>query len=413
MGCDSLSCVIAPKLLMFMLNFHVLFELLLSNMFNSIRHSHMTLCTAAFICLVTIQTGCINQESNSEEFSIEQKAAQLLMVGFKGFEMSDTSHVKRDIEEYGVGGVILFDFDVPTGTPERNIKSADQVEQLNRSLQEISSIPLLIAVDQEGGRVARLKAARGFPATVSAEYLGDLNNPDSTRAYTIEQTELLANIGFNVNFAPVVDLNTNPENPVIGQLDRSYSADPDIVTTHASIVIEEHQNQNLLPVIKHFPGHGSAWNDSHVGMADVTDTWEEIELEPYRNLSQTDFRFAVMTAHVMNSNLDEELPATLSRNVQTGLLRDDIGFRGMLFSDDMQMDAIRSFYGLEFSIEHALNAGVDMLIFANNSVYQPDIVPDAVKIIVDLVETGAVSEERINEAYERVMETKRQLGLLD
>ncbi|WP_158607330.1 glycoside hydrolase family 3 protein [Rhodohalobacter sp. SW132] len=382
-------------------------------MFNSIRHSHMTLCTAAFICLVTIQTGCINQESNSEEFSIEQKAAQLLMVGFKGFEMSDTSHVKRDIEEYGVGGVILFDFDVPTGTPERNIKSADQVEQLNRSLQEISSIPLLIAVDQEGGRVARLKAARGFPATVSAEYLGDLNNPDSTRAYTIEQTELLANIGFNVNFAPVVDLNTNPENPVIGQLDRSYSADPDIVTTHASIVIEEHQNQNLLPVIKHFPGHGSAWNDSHVGMADVTDTWEEIELEPYRNLSQTDFRFAVMTAHVMNSNLDEELPATLSRNVQTGLLRDDIGFRGMLFSDDMQMDAIRSFYGLEFSIEHALNAGVDMLIFANNSVYQPDIVPDAVKIIVDLVETGAVSEERINEAYERVMETKRQLGLLD
>ncbi|WP_209388442.1 glycoside hydrolase family 3 protein [Rhodohalobacter sp. SW132] len=373
----------------------------------------MTLCTAAFICLVTIQTGCINQESNSEEFSIEQKAAQLLMVGFKGFEMSDTSHVKRDIEEYGVGGVILFDFDVPTGTPERNIKSADQVEQLNRSLQEISSIPLLIAVDQEGGRVARLKAARGFPATVSAEYLGDLNNPDSTRAYTIEQTELLANIGFNVNFAPVVDLNTNPENPVIGQLDRSYSADPDIVTTHASIVIEEHQNQNLLPVIKHFPGHGSAWNDSHVGMADVTDTWEEIELEPYRNLSQTDFRFAVMTAHVMNSNLDEELPATLSRNVQTGLLRDDIGFRGMLFSDDMQMDAIRSFYGLEFSIEHALNAGVDMLIFANNSVYQPDIVPDAVKIIVDLVETGAVSEERINEAYERVMETKRQLGLLD
>jgi len=148
-------------------------------------------------------------------------------------------------------------------------------------------------------------------------------------------------------------------------------------------------------------------------MADVTDTWEEIELEPYRNLSQSEYRFAVMTAHVMNSNLDEELPATLSRNVQTGLLREDIGFRGMLFSDDMQMDAIRSFYGLEFSIEHALNAGVDMLIFANNSVYQPDIVPNAIQIILNLVEEGAVTEERINEAYERVMQTKRQLGLIE
>lgn len=368
--------------------------------------------TSVIAGLLFSLTAC-NTHSNSDSIDLQEKAGQLLMVGFKGFELSDTSHVKRDIEEYNVGGVILFDFDVPTGSRNRNIESADQVRSLNQSLQSIAGTPLLIAVDQEGGRVARLKTERNFPATVSAEYLGDLNNPDSTRAYAVEQTELLTDIGFNVNFAPVVDLNTNPENPVIGQLDRSYSADPAVVTQHAGIVIEEHQNQNLLPVIKHFPGHGSAWNDSHVGMADVTDTWEEIELEPYRNLSETDYRFAVMTAHVMNSNLDDELPATLSQNVQTGLLRDDIGFRGMLFSDDMQMDAIRSFYGLEFSIEHALNAGVDMLIFANNSVYQPDIVPDAVQIIVDLVESGAVSEERINEAYERVMETKRELGLVE
>jgi beta-N-acetylhexosaminidase len=362
------------------------------------------LCFAGFSC---------NTQSTPDNPSLEQKAGQLLMVGFKGFELADTSHVKRDIEDYNVGGVILFDFDVPTGTPNRNIESAGQVQELNRSLQEISDSPLLIAVDQEGGRVARLKTERGFPKTVSAEYLGDLDNPDSTRAYASEQAALLSELGFNVNFAPVVDLNTNPENPVIGQLDRSYSADPEIVTRHSSIVIEEHKNHNLLPVIKHFPGHGSAWNDSHVGMADVTDTWEEVELEPYRNLSGSGSHFAVMTAHVMNSNLDEELPATLSQNVQTGLLRDEIGFRGMLFSDDMQMDAIRSYYGLEFSIEHALNAGVDMLIFANNSVYHPDIVPEAVGIIVSLVESGAVSEERINEAYDRVMETKQQLGLLD
>lgn len=365
------------------------------------------------LILLVFTFSVYSAQTDTDNPSIEQKVGQLLMVGFKGFEVNDTSHVKRDIEQYNAGGVILFDFDMPTRTPNRNIESAAQVERLNQSLQELSKIPLLIAIDQEGGRVARLKAARDFPQTVSAEYLGGLNNPDSTKAYAAEQTELLSKLGFNVNFAPVVDLNTNPENPVIGQLDRSYSADPGIVSKHASIVIEEHQNRNLLPVLKHFPGHGSAWNDSHVGMADVTDTWEEVELEPYRNLAGTNSRFAVMTAHVMNSNLDEELPATLSRNVQTGLLREDIGFRGMLFSDDMQMDAIRSYYGLEFSIEHALNAGVDMLIFANNSVYHPDIVPDAVQIIVNLIESGAVSETRVNEAYERVMETKRQLGLLE
>jgi len=165
---------------------------------------------------------------SSDNLSLEQKAGQLLMVGFKGFELADTSHVKRDIEEYNVGGVILFDFDVPTGSRNRNIESADQVQTLNQSLQSIAGTPLLIAVDQEGGRVARLKTERNFPATVSAEYLGDLNSPDSTRAYAFEQTELLKDIGFNVNFAPVVDLNTNPENPVIGQLDRSYSADPSL-----------------------------------------------------------------------------------------------------------------------------------------------------------------------------------------
>ena len=303
--------------------------------------------------------------------------------------------------------------DVPTGRPVRNIDSAEQVQLLNESLQNLADTQLLIAIDQEGGRVARLKPSRGFPETVSAEHIGNLDNADTTRAYAEEQTELLNNLGFNVNFAPVVDLNTNPDNPVIGSLERSYGADPDLVTKQASIVIEEHQKQNILPVIKHFPGHGSAWNDSHVGMADVTDTWVDTELQPYKSLAGTDYHFGVMTAHVLNKNLDEYLPATLSRTVQTGSLRNSIGFSGLLFSDDMQMEAIRSFYGLEFSIEHALNAGVDMLVFGNNSVYQPNIVPDAVAIILKLVENGSVSEQRIQESYSRVIETKRKLGLFD
>lgn len=368
------------------------------------------------ILLLLITSASLSACQSSNDVSqptLEQKVGQLLMVGFRGFEAADTSHIVRDITDYNLGGVILFDYDVPSGENRRNVESESQVISLNESLQSLASTPLLIAIDQEGGRVARLKPSRGFPKNVSAEYLGKLDNVDSTRSYAGNQAELLNSLGFNVNFAPVVDLNTNPDNPVIGSIERSYGEDPALVTKHASIVIEEHQEQNILPVIKHFPGHGSAWNDSHVGMADVTDTWVDTELAPYRNLVDTHYTFGVMTAHVLNRNLDEDLPATLSRTIQTGILRNDIGFDGLLFSDDMQMEAIRSFYGLEFAIEHALNAGVDVLVFGNNSVYQPDIVPEAVDIILELIDDGSVPEERINESYERIMNAKQQLGLIE
>jgi beta-N-acetylhexosaminidase len=341
--------------------------------------------------------------------TLDEMIGEMLMIGFKGFAADDTSHIVRDITEYHVGGVILFDYDVPTSAPNRNIESASQVVELNRQLQELGNQRLLIAVDQEGGRVARLKPDRGFREHRSAGYLGNLNSADSTRHYARSMADQLSDLGFNVNFAPVVDLNTNPENPIIGQLDRSFSEDPEVVVNHSQIFLDEFSRQNILGVIKHFPGHGSAWNDSHVGMADVTDTWNEVELEPYRSLVQSDSRFAVMTAHVFNEHLDDELPATLSHSVQTGLLRDELGYNGVLFSDDMQMDAIRAYYGLDSAIKHAINAGVDILVFANNSVYDPDIAPEAVRIIKQLIQEGDIEEDRIRESYQRIMALKREL----
>jgi len=352
---------------------------------------------------------CSESSHTQNDVSIDEKIGQMLMVGFKGFEIADTSHVVRDIQNYHTGGVILFDYDVPSGTPDRNIDSESQVIQLIDDLQQLSDTPLFIAVDQEGGQVARLKTSRGFLPTRSAEALGEINNADTTRYYASQMAEQLQRLGFNVNFAPVVDLNTNPMNPVIGQLDRSFSDDPDVVTEHAGIFLEEFNSHNILGVLKHFPGHGSAWNDSHVGMADVTDTWEEIELEPYKNLADQNENFAVMTAHVFNENLDEDLPATLSYHVQTEILRNQVGFEGVLFSDDMQMDAIRSFYGLDTSIKNAIKAGVDVLVFANNSVYDREIIPTSISIIKELLEEGEITEEMINESYERIMAAKERL----
>lgn len=370
-----------------------------------------TIILLIFITSSTVHTACsgTSEPANSiETVSIDQKIGQMLMVGFHGFTVADTSHVIRDIRDYHAGGVILFDYHVPERSPNRNIESPEQTTRLIQDLQQLAEIPLFVAVDQEGGRVARLKTDRNFPRHRSAASLGELNQPDSTRFYARLMAESLYELGFNVNFAPVVDLNTNPQNPVIGMLDRSFGADPDLVSLHAAIYLEEFAERGILGVLKHFPGHGSAWNDSHVGMADVTDTWEAVELEPYKRLTAGNNPFAVMTAHVMNYHLDDEWPATLSTAVQTGILRDEIGFEGVLFSDDMQMDAIRSYYGLEIAVERAINAGVDVLVFANNSVYDPDIVPTVIGIIRKLIDEGVVTEERIDLSYQRIMAEKNR-----
>ena len=376
------------------------------------KMNYRTILLLSLLFTLPFQPACsqAGEYNHSEEtVSLETKIGQMLMVGFHGFSVADTSHIIRDLKEYQTGGIILFDYHVPQRSPNRNIESPEQTAQLIRDLQQLAEIPLFVAVDQEGGRVARLKTDRGFPEHRSAAYLGNLNNPDSTRFYARMMAESLRELGFNVNFAPVVDLNTNPQNPVIGMLDRSFDPDPDMVTLHASLYLKEFTRQGILGVLKHFPGHGSAWNDSHVGMADVTDTWDPIELEPYQLLMEDDSPFAVMTAHVLNQHLDEEWPATLSSAIQTGILREEIGFQGVLFSDDMQMDAIRSFYGLETAVERALAAGVDILVFANNSVYERDIVPEVTGIIKSLIENGIISEERIDTSYQRIMAEKERL----
>ncbi|MFH5885541.1 glycoside hydrolase family 3 protein [Halalkalibaculum sp. DA3122] len=340
------------------------------------------------------------------EVSLENKIGQMLMVGFRGTEIDAGNPIVEDIRDRNIGGVILFDYDVPSQHPLRNIQSADQVKRLTEQLQHLASTPLFIGIDQEGGQVVRLKPRFGFPQTVSAHYLGTVNNPDTTQLHATQQARLLDQQGFNVNFAPVVDLNTNPENPVIGKLDRSYSADPEVVTTHARIVAREHLKAGVIPVLKHFPGHGSAWNDSHKGIADVTETWQQVELKPYANLIASDSIPAVMTAHVFNAKLDSTYPATLSSPVLDELLRDRLSFEGLIFSDDMQMQAIRSQYGLETALKQAINAGVDILVFANNSVFEEDIAERAISVISRMVERGEISRTTIEDSYKRIMRIK-------
>jgi beta-N-acetylhexosaminidase len=338
--------------------------------------------------------------------SLEVKIGQMLMVGFRGLEVAAGHPLVQDIQERYIGGLVLFDYDVPTKTPLRNIESPAQLKRLITSLQVLSPIPLLIAIDQEGGQICRLKEEYGFPPTVSSQYLGKQNDLALTHAQATIIAQTLAQLGFNLNLAPAVDLNTNPNNPTIGQRERSFSADPDLVTNHALEFIKAHHTQGVLCTLKHFPGHGSSTHDSHLGLVDVTNTWSSIELEPYANIIKTGEADAVMTAHVFNAKLDPEYPATLSKATITGLLRQELNYDGVVISDDMQMRAIADHYGFATALQATIEAGVDMIAIANNSIYDEGIVAQTVALIKQLVHAGKISQARIDESYHRIQRLK-------
>lgn len=334
---------------------------------------------------------------------------QLVVVGFRGTTIDSESEIVKQIKDLNLGGFVLFDYDVESGEYGRNITGDSQLLKLASALVAYSQNPPIIAIDQEGGMVSRLKPRYGFPKTVSAQYLGDLDNEDSTRFYARQTAREFMVVGVNTNFAPVLDVNTNPDNPVIAKYGRSFSSDPMKVVEHASYTLDEFDKEGLLSVVKHFPGHGSSSEDSHLGVTDVTNTWDETELIPYKEIFANRTIHAVMTAHIYNANIDSVWPATLSPSTINGLLRDSLGFNGVVFSDDMQMEAIRAEYGLETAIEQALNAGVDLLMFGNNLVYEDDIAKRAVNTIQQLISDGRVSEATIDSALARVSRLKKDV----
>jgi len=343
------------------------------------------------------------------DVSLDVKIGQMIMVGFRGLDVKDSSPVIRDIVERHIGGVILYDYDVPTNTPIRNIESPEQLKQLTAKLQAASDIPLLIAIDQEGGKVSRLKQSAGFAPTVSAQNLGSMNDLSLTYKHAAQIAKTLAELGINLNLAPVVDLNVNPDNPIIGRLGRSFSADAEIVTAHAVEFIKAHHEHGVLCALKHFPGHGSSTGDSHLGLTDITDTWSSKELIPYERLMAQDLADVIMTAHVYHGSLDPNFPATLSQPILGDLLRDQLFYDGVIISDCMQMQAITDHYGFETALQTAIDAGVDIILISNNSVFEEDAASRAIAIIKSLIKEGKITPQRINKSYRRIKKMKERL----
>lgn len=370
------------------------------------------------LALAALAQGCALTRPEPPTPELRRLAGQMLLVGFRGAEPLDATgqplSILRHVAELNLGGVILFDRDAALGIPDRNVKSPEQVRRLTDALalaaKNAGQPPLFIAVDQEGGRVQRLKPVNGFPDSPAA---GDLcpeteGTVDTAPALAAGAAtgSMLREAGFNLDFAPVCDVNVNPDNPVIGKIGRSFSAEPKHVAACAGAFAQGLQGQGVLTAAKHFPGHGSSTSDSHLGFTDVTETWTETELLPFAELIRTGRADMVMTAHVFNARLDPKHPATLSRAVITGLLRKRLGFAGVVVTDDLQMRAVGSRYGLKEALGLAVNAGADILLIGNNLEHDPDMAPKALGLLMELVAEGVVSPERIRESAARVQALK-------
>lgn len=339
--------------------------------------------------------------------SLDIKIGQMIMLGIgKDTEILPDNKILADIQAQKLGGILLY---------EKNISKENSVEKLKKliaTLKKDAELPLLVSIDEEGGLVNRLKQKYGFPKTVSAKYLGDTNDIDSTKYYSDIIAHNLLSLGINVNYAPVLDVH-NPLNPPIGKNERAFSENPQEIIKHARQVISSHRYFNVKTVVKHFPGHGNSRQDSHYNVTDVSNYWQPQEVFPYVKLMYEGNVDAIMTAHIVNDKLDDsKLPATLSKKIMTDYLRGDLGYTGVIFSDDMQMKAIADQFGFEKSIQMAIHAGVDVLMFSNHIPMKGRdmILPqDIIEIVKKMVKDGKISEKRIDESYQRILKFKSSL----
>lgn len=358
--------------------------------------------------------------SVEDEPTLEQKIGQMVMMGFSGVGPEDPG-VRATLEhlEAGrLGGVILYRY---------NVNDRDQVTTLTSALaaaQPRADPPLLIALDQEGGRVQRLSSRNGFHDHLSAQAVATTLTPAQALDMYRDQARMIAAAGFNLNMAPVIDLHHapgsdgTPASPVIGALERSYSGDPATIVRYAEAAIQAHHEAGVLTAIKHYPGHGLARGDSHHGLVDITATYDPLERAPFRALIQRGQVDAVMGAHLVHRHIDPEYPVTLSTAYLEPMLRREDGFDGVIITDDLFMGAIQLYHAFDQIVIRAITAGNDLLIFSNNPAAAPEIPDfqprhDLPERVIDVVKAaiarGELSADRIDASYRRLRTLRERL----
>lgn len=321
--------------------------------------------------------------------SIKKLLGSICIFGFDGTSTPDL--IKKMIQEWNLGGVIFF---------KRNIESKEQVKELIREVKSYSSqIPLFVSVDHEGGRVFRLPPP--FTQIPPARQVAQENN-------TFEVGKLmgreLREVGFNLNYAPVLDVDSNPANPIIG--DRSFGSDPQSVIQHALELARGLRSEGIIPCGKHFPGHGDTAKDSHLELPVVDrslQSLEQIELPPFQSAIQDHIEM-LMSAHVLYPALDSDWPATLSPKILTGLLREKMGYEGLIISDDFNMKAIADHYGLGEAARLFLEAGGDIPLICRGEESEWEVL----EYLEKALSNGSLNLSKVEKASQRVLKLKQK-----
>jgi beta-N-acetylhexosaminidase len=339
---------------------------------------------------------------------------------------TEVKDLALDIGAGKIGGVILFSIDAEKKKglsaidkhnllKSRNIVTVDQVKKLNKFLslaaRNKGRPPLLISLDQEGGWVTRLKPEHGFdlsiPTAKDMEQMFETEVSEGIEKIYINLGLQLAALGFNLNFAPCVDVDVNPLSPAIGKFSRAFSTDPKKVSTYGMAAAKGLWLAGVLSSFKHFPGHGSATDDTHQGKADVTTSWKDYELQPYEKVPLSTM---VMVGHLFNAKIDAVYPASLSEKTIKGVLRKRLNFDGVVISDDLQMGAIYQNANLKEILRQAINAGNDILLLGNNKYYTKNLGRRAHREILKMIKNGEISRTRIQESFERIIKLKAMIA---
>ncbi len=345
-----------------------------------------------FILLLSgILMGC---ETEPEPAFTDQQLGQLIVVGFRGTEVNKNHQIIKDLRDLQIGGVILFDHDHELNQSGRNIESPDQMLMLASDLITNSPVPPIIAVSQDGGPGSPLKEKYGFPAYPSPAYLSRAAEEDTTRHYARNMAQEFMVVGVNTNFAPV--MNPQPWGGIQEAIEQ---------TNH---ILKEFDTEGIFSVPKYFPGYGSSWSPGDT-LINITETWTEEHLAPFKHLLENRITMGLMTSHSFNAKLDSLWPATLSSATINGLLRDSLGYDGVVFSDDLQKPAITAHYDMETVIAQALNAGVDILVFGNNYEYDEQLSQNVIDTIQKVIASGKVSPETVQQALDRVTRLKEEV----
>lgn len=342
-------------------------------------------------------------EPMTDDLVVRNMIGQMILIGFPGSErdVAWQSHIRRLAQDGKIGGVVLF---------AENVVDQEQVKRLTQSLAANAPYQPFICIDQEGGAIQRLSVSKGFAGLPGAQQIAAMAPAQAFQFYRRSAQEM-ARLGINCNFGPVVDLNINPANPAIGALGRSYDKDPAKVVAFARLFIDAHRQAGVLTASKHFPGHGSAQADPHEQVVNISRTWRDTELEPFRAIIKDDPTDMIMVGHLIHPRFsDGDRPASLSRTAIKDVLRDQLDYRGLVVSDDLDMGAIRNRYGVAEAAVMAVEAGNDIVIIANTKAPDPFVADKVVAAIARAVAEGRISREAIEQSYNRILSVKNRLA---